>query len=35
MSSFARIALVRLKLFTLDELLVLDPQLAKLVPPAP
>ena len=35
MSSFARSAVVRLKLFTLDERLVLDPQLAKLLPPAP
>ena len=26
---------VHLKLFTLDERLVLDPQLAKLLPPAP
>jgi len=35
MSDFARFAVVRLKLFTLDECLVLYPQLAKLVPPAP
>jgi len=31
----ARFAVVRMKLFTLDERLVLAPQLAKLLPPAP
>ena len=35
MSDFARFAVVRLKLFTLDERLVLDPQMAKLLPAAP
>ena len=36
MSDFARFAVVRLKLFTLDERLVLDPQLGTLpLPPAP
>jgi len=35
MSDFARFAVVRMKLFTLDERLVLAPQLAKLLPPAP
>ena len=29
------VLVVRLKLFTLDERLVLDPQMAKLLPPAP
>ena len=34
MGGFARFTLVRLNLISLDERLVLDPQLAKLLPPA-
>jgi hypothetical protein len=34
MGGFARFAVVRLKLFTLDERLLLGRQLAKLLPPA-